>query len=209
MRKTPSRQSEKKKVKEIGTTEEADFSNVTLFRHPIITVWTFLKVLYYLVLEIPKFIGRHYILFTLLPSLALAFHFLNGPHTEHKPLIEEIFFFAVWWIGLGIASSIGLGTGLHTFVLYLGPHIAKVTMASNECKAVPQFLPSKWSFSYFSPCGTVGEESAHVGVMNVFMAVILEASLWGLGTAIGELPPYFIAKAAAISGKKDKEFEEF
>ncbi|GMH17793.1 hypothetical protein Nepgr_019634 [Nepenthes gracilis] len=28
-------------------------------------------------------------------------------------------------IPLGIASSIGLGSGLHTFVLYLGPHIAQ------------------------------------------------------------------------------------
>ena len=45
--------------------------------------------------------------------------------------------FAIWWMGLGIASSIGLGTGLHTFVLYLGPHIAKVTMATNECNQVP------------------------------------------------------------------------
>lgn len=40
-------------------------------------------------------------------------------------------------INIGVASSIGLGTGLHTFVLYLGPHIAKVTMATNECNYVP------------------------------------------------------------------------
>jgi hypothetical protein len=25
-----------------------------------------------------------------------------------------------WWVGLGILSSVGLGTGLHTFLLYLG-----------------------------------------------------------------------------------------
>lgn len=119
--------------------EESDFSHVTLFRHPILTLVTFSKVLYHLVLSIPSFISSHYILFTVLPTFALAFHFLDGPHTSHKPQIEEIFFFAAWWIGLGIASSIGLGTGLHTFVLYLGPHIAKVTMASNECGFVPAF----------------------------------------------------------------------
>jgi len=38
--------------------------------------------------------------------------------------------FSAFWIGLGILSSIGLGTGLHTFVLYLGPKIAKFVMAS-------------------------------------------------------------------------------
>ena len=30
-------------------------------------------------------------------------------------------------------SSVGLGTGLHTFLLYLGPHIASVTLAAYEC----------------------------------------------------------------------------
>jgi hypothetical protein len=40
---------------------------------------------------------------------------------------------AGYWIILGIASSIGLGTGLHTFVLFLGPHIAEVTLAAFQC----------------------------------------------------------------------------
>lgn len=34
---------------------------------------------------------------------------------------------------LGVASSIGLGTGLHTFVLFLGPLIANVTLTAYEC----------------------------------------------------------------------------
>ena len=37
------------------------------------------------------------------------------------------------WVGLGVLSSVGLGTGLHTFLLYLGPHIAAVTLAAYEC----------------------------------------------------------------------------
>ena len=40
-----------------------------------------------------------------------------------------------WWVGLGILSSVGLGTGLHTFLLYLGPHIAAVTLAAYECQS--------------------------------------------------------------------------
>jgi hypothetical protein len=38
-----------------------------------------------------------------------------------------------WWVGLGVLSSVGFGTGLHTFILYLGPHIAAVTLAAYEC----------------------------------------------------------------------------
>ena len=38
--------------------------------------------------------------------------------------------------------------------------------------------------------------------------MILEAFLWGLGTAIGELPPYFVARAASLAGRKHEELEE-
>jgi hypothetical protein len=32
--------------------------------------------------------------------------------------------------------------------------------------------------------------------LDILLSVQLEAFLWGFGTALGELPPYFIAKAA-------------
>jgi uncharacterized protein (UPF0335 family) len=32
--------------------------------------------------------------------------------------------------------------------------------------------------------------------------------MWGLGTAIGELPPYFMARASAEAGKTNEEIEE-
>lgn len=32
--------------------------------------------------------------------------------------------------------------------------------------------------------------------------------LFGIGTAIGELPPYFVARAAALADKKLEELEE-
>jgi vacuole membrane protein 1 len=35
-----------------------------------------------------------------------------------------------------------------------------------------------------------------------------EAMLWGLGTAIGELPPYFIARAARLAGQSLEDLEE-
>jgi len=36
--------------------------------------------------------------------------------------------------------------------------------------------------------------------VQIYKAVALEAFLWGLGTAIGELPPYFVARAASKAG---------
>jgi len=34
---------------------------------------------------------------------------------------------------------------------------------------------------------------------DILMAVQIESFLWGLGTAIGELPPYYVARAACFS----------
>lgn len=49
---------------------------------------------------------------------------------------------------------------------------------------------------------------------SIMSKVRLEAFLWGAGTALGELPPYFMAKASRLSGYDPddaddlKEFEE-
>lgn len=40
------------------------------------------------------------------------------------------FWYAVWWVGLGILSSIGLGTGMHSGLLFLFPHMLKVGLPS-------------------------------------------------------------------------------
>jgi len=124
---------------------------------------------------------------------------------------NDIFKFAIYWIILGIASSIGFGTGLHTFVLYLGPWIAKFTMAANECGHIPLPLPSKYNFSHFEKCMPLvqsPENTYEVSVLQIYFSVIFEAFLWGLGTAIGELPPYLVAKLASMAGKKEEELEE-
>ena len=115
--------------------------------------------------------------------------------------------FAAWWILLGIASSVGFGTGLHTFVLYLGPHIAKVTMASNTCNYVPESVPSRWAFHHFKECPEY-QGTPTISVFTIYQSVILEAFLWGLGTAIGELPPYYVARAASLAGRKSEELDE-
>lgn len=113
--------------------------------------------------------------------------------------------FVSWWVLLGVASSIGLGTGLHTFVLYLGPHIAKVTMVAYECNYIPNMIPSRWNYKTFEDCP---DTSGQISIWTIVYAVQLESFLWGLGTALGELPPYFIALAARLANSKPEELEE-
>lgn len=100
------------------------------------------------------------------------------------------------------------GSGLHTFVLYLGPHIALFTLKAMLCgrvdlKSAPyDTIQLKRSPSWLDKdCSEFGPplfKSVHglrVPLSSILPQIQLEAVLWGLGTAIGELPPYFISRA--------------
>lgn len=182
------------------------FDNYTFLRTPITNTVTLIKIIFELIWATPRFIFRHFIIFTLFPSLIASFYYIEGPHAEYRQIVTEISLFSGWWILLGIASSVGFGTGLHTFVIYLGPHIAKVAIAANECNQIPSFLPNKWTYQTFAHWDTY-EGVPTIGVFDIYNAIMIEAFLWGLGTAIGELPPYFFAKAASIAGGKSEELE--
>ena len=54
-----------------------------------------------------------------------------------------------------------------------------------------------------------GEGAANeVGVWSIYLKVLIACWVWGTGTAVGELPPYFVARAAALAGKRAAELDE-
>lgn len=107
----------------------------------------------------------------------------------------------MYWIGLGVLSSVGLGSGLHTFVLYLGPHIAAVTMAAYKCGGL-NFPEPPYPDKII--CPSTIDAITSVGILSIMRKVRVETMLWGAGTALGELPPYFVAKAARTSSRNSK-----
>ena len=120
--------------------------------------------------------------------------------------LEEYAIWYAYWVVLGIASSIGLGTGLHTFLLFLGPFIANTTLIADECNNI--------NFETFGPQSFLCRPTLSVGGISVvtflmkFSMVRWECLFWGIGTAIGELPPYFVARAARLAGRLEDEIED-
>ena len=57
----------------------------------------------------------------------IILEYIPGPHSAVVNRIEFAVEYVVWWVGLGVLSSIGLGSGLQSGVLFLFPHIIKVT----------------------------------------------------------------------------------
>lgn len=58
------------------------------------------------------------------------------------------------------------------------------------------------------------ESTSNLGEVSLWAIVNkvrLEALMWGAGTALGELPPYFMARAARLSGEEpdDEEYKEY
>jgi membrane protein YqaA with SNARE-associated domain len=82
-------------------------------------------------------------------------------------LFPSYIYGVMYWMILGVLSSIGLGTGLHTFILYLAPHIIATTVDNST--------ESYW---------------------QIYKRVVGAAICWGMGTAIGELPPYILSKTS-------------
>lgn len=61
---------------------------------------------------------------------------VKGPHTASLERMEHQFWYTIWWFMLGVASSVGLGTGAHTGTLFLFPHICAVVRTAENNKKV-------------------------------------------------------------------------
>ncbi|KAG5236542.1 vacuole membrane protein [Salix suchowensis] len=161
------------------------------------------------------------LLSTVIAAVGIVLVTIDGPHEKHVEELSNYLQFGLWWIALGVASSIGLGSGLHTFVLYLGPHIALFTIKAMQCgrvdlKSAPyDTIQLKRGPSWIGKdCQEFGDpvfpfsHGLRVPLSSILFQVQIEAILWGVGTALGELPPYFISRAARISGSKLDAMEE-
>ncbi|KAL6548397.1 meiotic spindle pole body protein Kms1 [Orobanche gracilis] len=205
---------------------QEDLENLTLTSQPIKTLKLFiLSVRQYLKHSAAYLLSHGGLLMLLstvvvIPSILLVT--VDGPHEKHVEEVLRYVRFGLWWVALGVASSIGLGSGLHTFVLYLGPHIALFTIKAIQCgrvdiKSAPyDTIQLKSGPSWLGKdCDDIGpplfplSHGVRIPLSSILPQVQLEAILWGLGTALGELPPYFISRAARVSGGTIDAMEEF
>ncbi|GIY65838.1 vacuole membrane protein 1 [Caerostris extrusa] len=178
--------------------------NLVIWKRPFTTLQYFVKELFIDIYEYgTQLLKYQWLLLTcvLLTTISIILYHFEGPHQKYVFYFEKELLRFSKWIGLGVLSSVGFGTGLHTFVLYLGPHIAAVTLAAYECNSL-NFPEPPYPDEIICPEGNNFTEITLFKIMNK-----------GFGTAIGELPPYFMAKTARQSGQDHddedlKELEE-
>lgn len=160
-----------------------------------------------------KYLPSHVLLALAAISAAIYAGFqVEGPHTT---VLNQLWFygeFIVWWMGLGILSSVGLGTGMHTGMLFTFPHAFQTVMSADACGNLDfnsnanmwyRSADDSHAFTCLSPDVTV-EVSYLILVLKVLPVFIV----WGVGTAIGEVPPYFIAYMARSAGENNPDMED-
>jgi len=106
---------------------------------------------------------------------------------------------------------------LHTFIMYLAPHVALFTIKAVQCgrvdlKSAPYdtILLERRPSWLEKDCLQFGPPIYHetIPFSKILQEVYLEAILWGIGTALGELPPYFLSRTASMSGRIIDELED-
>jgi len=161
----------------------SESNGLSIWRSPIKTLYYFTWVVSETCIKYAHYFVTHPgVLFILVP-LCIGYVVLSnieGTHSYYVLEFRSTVLFIVKWLGLGILSSIGLGTGMHTGLLFLFPYIFTVCL---EAKSGTPFF-------------------------ELFKKVFFPCLLWGTGTAIGEIPPYAISRAARLAGIENDEFDE-
>ena len=189
-------------------------ADITWFKRPVSVVRLFLLALKDLGIEYGTYLLEHpYTRFVLLPAVVgwLWASEVEGAHRSQMAEITACVEFVVWWVTLGILSSVGLGSGMHTGILFLFPHIFKVTWTAEMVCGHADFdtrqnmfwrLPSAEWFACDSDPLTGGAADLW---LSIYWKALPAAFFWGAGTAMGEIPPYWTAYAAKMSGETDDE----
>ncbi|WZN62046.1 vacuole membrane protein [Chloropicon roscoffensis] len=198
-----------KRIRKLSQTLEAERRSLSILRRPIKTLYYFNLMLWKLIISgVRNTYHRKAVRRSVLLCLAI---YAGLKATDRADVVESSLSFISWWVGLGILSSIGLGTGMHSGLLFLWPHVFRVVTTVEKC--------GHTDFeSYSDVWGTRGDHAfsckldvtpkGEVGALGLWKKVGLECFLWGLGTAIGEIPPYALCYSARTAGKKNEDFEE-
>lgn len=114
--------------------DRAAIARVSLVRAPLLTARTFALVVAEGAASLLTHASRHAVVCAAAAgAVATLVATVRSPPAGLEgtvALLVDQASFVAYWVTLGVLSSVGLGSGLHTFVLFLGPHILRVANAA-------------------------------------------------------------------------------
>lgn len=107
--------------------------------------------------------------FNIKPIISISFIYLTTiVFNSSLYWFNSILLESLYWFILGILSTIGLGFGFHTGIFFLFPYLTNTY--DNQLIINPEYA-----------------------LYYTFLKCLFNIILWGVGSAIGELPPYILA----------------
>ena len=116
---------------------------------------------------------------------------------DYVNYINYNIYISFYWLGLGVLSSIGLGAGLNTGLLFLFPFVSEICINSINCGHTNFDLYGDNKFK----CESIDNDPS---IFLIFLKTIHCVVLWGIGTAIGEVPPFYFARKAKLNNSNFK-----
>jgi hypothetical protein len=210
------------RIRDLEEQWRLECEKLTLWQRPLQTLYVFSCAAAFFIYQCILYILNHPIFIKLVIPVAVLWtvlHFRPGPYTPAVAAVEFGVEYATWWVGLGILSSIGLGSGLQTGVLFMFPHIIKVCLTAEACKSVAfENFTAIWFRTTPSQFQCPPDDVAALYPATYFAIwrlAIIPSFLQSAGTAIGEIPPYWITRASRLAelqagerqGKMPEELE--
>eukprot|EP00400_MALV-I_sp_L67-5_P000184 gene184-343_t len=121
----------------------------------------------------------------------------------HRP--ELWVFELMFWFFLGIVTTIGMGVGFPSGPIFLFPHVFNTVTVGEACGGSLSDVSVLYLDRNHFQCPHAGIEPGEISFMEVYWKLAPLFIVWGLGTALGELPPYFLAKTAKEKGDRNSE----
>lgn len=169
-----------------------------LFKNPKITLYYFFQYFYQKTnysnfkncIYFSSFLGTYFLITNFLNILqTLNFNILNF----------------TYWFCLGVASSIGLGFGLHTGFLFLFPLVVKVAIMSTDCYDFEIYGDNAFICNHSNM--TLIQNKIHI--LPIYKKIASESFAWAIGTAFGEVPPYLISRFDRLNRSNSFNFSSF
>jgi len=196
--------------KDLARKLEAEVATLVLYRRPLATLALFGGVVVDAALAGVQWLGRHRGYLVAVLGVVLARFAVPEDRVAGLDELDADVRFVVWWVTLGVLSSVGLGTGLHSGLMFLFPHIFACCAAAARCGTLDFdarmntfWADSDTAFACRSVAGT-----DPVPFLALVWKVYPASLLWGLGTAIGEIPPFAFSRAARLAGKANEDMRD-
>lgn len=184
-RSRPKAEKEAEEESEYEKKLDEETRNMSLLRNPMLVLYYFGIVFVRFLQQSSVYVWCHRATrYIVLPLVALwvAATYTAGPHHEYLDSFNFTIKFVVWWIGLGVLSSVGLGTGMHSGILFLFPHIFLVVQGAEQCKSTNfDSWHHMWFAAFETDCGSTFSQDT-VTFWSIFWKVCLPCFLWGTGT---------------------------